>query len=324
MSSLIIESLLAALRHATAEQLSAVRSALRIITTDPPKLMTTPYADFFVKSSKAGNDAANKRREAFLTTLYNSTLPEDATEKHRLLHGAWQTTINSLCPTTFATVKVTSAGGRSKNYDFQLDYMASDGTVTHSQKAEFKHGASTIEGQPQFLSLASKDLRFPKNYAEFYYDNYLSEYCATDTGITVSPPDRDTYLKNVHSANYDTHPFFRCLYDREDTAKKAKATVVNKSIQTYMEALADKCDLTHLTDLLVAKQNNKAFLLWDMSKFHVAHLTTENLTPVEFRGVRNGNTIVFATATHTLKLLLRWKNHKGVLYPAWQIGLAGL
>jgi hypothetical protein len=289
-------------------------------------LAPAPYADFFTKTKKADNDAANKRREIYLATLYNSTLPTDASAQLRQIHSAWQTTINSLCPTTFSSVKVTPAGGRAKNYDFQLDYSTADGAIIHTQKAEFKHGAATIEAQPQFLSLAAKDLRFPVSYAEFYYDNFLKRYCETDTDIltTTTQPDRDTYLKAVHSANYDSHPFFRCLYDREETAKKAKAAVVDESIRAYLATYADKCDLTHLAALMIAKQNGKAFLLWDMSVFHVAYLTVADLTPTEYRGVRNGNTIILATATHTLKLLLRWKNHKGVLYPAWQIGLASL
>ncbi len=324
--ALTMNSLLAALRRATPHQLSAFRSALGIMS---PKEMTTPpvslpYADFFKKSTKADNDAANKRRETFLATLYGTDLPTDAPEQLRQLHTAWQTTVKSLCPMEFSTVRVSSAGGRNKNYDFQLDYMISDGTVVHSQKAEFKHGASTIEGQPQFLSLAAKDLQFPVSYAEFYYDNFLLRYCETDSGISTPLPDREAYLKAVHSANYDTHPFFRCLYDREETAKASKAAVVNESIRAYLEAYADKCDLTHLAALMTAKQDGKAFLMWDMTTFHVGYLTATDLTPTSFRGVRNGNTIELATATHTLKLLLRWKNHKGVLYPAWQIGLASL
>jgi hypothetical protein len=62
--------------------------------------------------------------------------------------------------------------------------------------------------------------------------------------------------------------------------------------------------------------------MWDMSDFHVGWLTAADLTPINHLGVRNGNTIMLGTATHTLKLLLRWKNHKGILYPAWQISLA--
>lgn len=328
--ALSIHSLIAALRRATPHQLTALRGILGIAPPDLEEMAAPstllPYTDFFQKSTKAGNDAANKRREAFLTTLYDMDLAADAPEQLRQLYSAWQTTVKSLCPTDFTTIHVNPAGGRSKNYDFRLDYLTADGTVCHSQKAEFKHGAASIEAQPQFLSLAAKDLMFPVSYAEFYYDNFLKRYCETDTSIlsAAALPDRDTYLKAVHSANYDSHPFFRCLYDCEETAKKAKHAVVNDSIRAYLTAYADKCDLTHLAALMTAKQDGKAFLMWDMSAFHVGYLTAADLTPTEYRGVRNGNTIILATATHTLKLLLRWKNHKGVLYPAWQIGLASL
>lgn len=321
MSYLTMESIILALRNATLGERTALRTALGIITP-PSERMAAPYTDFFTKTKKAENDAANKRREAYLATLYDTVIPTDSPAQLVQLHNAWKTTVNSLCPAPFAAVKITSAGGRSKNYDFQFDYTATDGTLIHQQKAEFKHGAASIEKQPQFLSLAAKDLHFPVSYTEFYYDRFLLTYCATDSGITVDPPDRETYLKCVHSANYDSHPFFRCLYNREETSTKAKHAVVNDSIRAYLDAYADKCDLTHLAALMTAKQDGKAFLLWDMSEFHVRWLTTADLTPTEFRGVRNGNTIVLGTATHTLKLLLRWKNHKGILYPAWQISLA--
>lgn len=298
-----------------------MRSAIGIITP-PSEKMAEPYTDFFIKSAKADNDAATKRREACLTTLYHTPLPADPPPQLSQLHSGWKKTIDSLCPSPFSTVTIIHKGGRKWNYDFQIDYTAADGMLIHRQKAEFKHGAATIEAQPQFLSLAAKDLRFPVSYPEFYYDRFLSAYCATDTGITVGPPARDAYLKAVHSANYDSHPFFRCLYDREETAKAAKHAVVNESIKAYLEVYADKCDLGHLTGKLIESQKDKAFLLWDMTEFHVGWLTATDLTPTEYRGVSNANTIVLGTATHTLKLLLRWKNHKGILYPAWQISMA--
>ena len=349
MTSFTIESLMTGLRHATVEQLTTMRSLLGIITIDPPTIMAAPsidrplYADFFQKSTKPGNDAANKRREAFLATLYNMELAADAPEQLRKLHSGWQTAINSLCPTEFASIRnITNTddkkadgkkaggkkaggkkagGGRGNNHDFIFEYLSADGTVVHTQKVEFKQGAKTIEKQPQILSLASKSLNFPLTYAEFYYDNFLKRYCETDTGINIAPPPREIYLKIIYQDKYDSHPFFKCIYDREETAKKAKAAIVNKSISTYLAAYADKCDLTQLNTLMIEKQKDKAFLLWDMSTFHVKRLTTENLTPIANRGVSRGNTIDITTATHVLKLLLRWKNHKGVLFPAWQISL---
>jgi hypothetical protein len=284
--------------------------------------MIAPYADFFVKSTKVDNDAANKRREAYLAGLYDIAITDDTPAQLKLLHAEWRKALDSLCPIPFTAVRVNSAGGRSKNYDFQVDYSAADGAIVHRQKVEFKHGASSISAQPQFLSLAAKDIPFPQGYAEFYYDHFLPAYCATDSGITVAPPERETYLKLIHSNNYDSHPFFRCLYDREETAKAAKRTIVRNSTKAYLEAYAEKCDLAHLGSLMTAKQDGKAFLMWDMSVFHIGFLTAADLTPTEFRGVRNGNTIILGTATHTLKLLLRWKNHNGVLFPAWQISLA--
>jgi hypothetical protein len=292
-------------------------------TADPAPTDTVipSYSDFFAKSSKAKNDAANDRRESYLESLYNMVLADDAPPQLCTLKSEWCAAVDSLCPVPFASVQTRRIGGRGSNFDYLIDFNDESGACVHSQKAEFKHGADSITGLPQFLSLAAKDLPFPQSYAEFYYDRFLPAYIATDSEI-IAPPDRDTYLKMVHGSNYNCHPFFASVKARESIKTDAKHAIVNESIRTYLETYASSLDLAHLGALLTAKQVGKAFLLWDMTNFHVAHLTAADLTPTTIRGVVNGNTIVVGTATHTLKLLLRWKNHKGVLYPAWQIGLA--
>jgi hypothetical protein len=60
--------------------------------------------------------------------------------------------------------------------------------------------------------------------------------------------------------------------------------------------------------------------MWDCKRqvFHKEEikLTSENLV---YMGVINKNTIIVQSDLNYFKLLLRWKNHKGVLFPAWQI-----
>jgi hypothetical protein len=283
-----------------------------------------PIEYFFMKSSKADNDAANDVRERYLEGLLDLTGLTDP--RAVVLQNAWRAVIHGLCPVEFATVKIYRKGGRGANYDFLCEFLAEDGaTVVASVPVEFKYGASTIAGLPQFLSLAEKDLPFPVTYAEHYYDRYLPAYVATDAALgAVALPDRATYCRRVYSDAYDSHPFFRAAKDHEETAKDAKAAIVNESIRTFLEECGGACDLAHLSSLLRGKQEGKVFVMWDgAGAFHVERLGAEDLTVAGVIGVRNGNCLEVRTAGgRTFKLLLRWKNHKGVLYPAWQISMA--
>jgi hypothetical protein len=299
------------------------------VLTNPPSSSQTvilepqapSYLDFFTRKSKAENDAVNKRREIFLCSLYDRTLALDAPDQEKQLQNAWRSAVNSLCSTPFTRVEITRIGGRKNNFDLLFDYYDGE-TRVHQQNVEFKHGVSAITALPQILSLASKDLTFPQSYAEFYYDRYLPKYVALDSGITVSLPEKAVYMKHIHSSKYDSHPFFRCLYSRRDDFKEEKEALVYESIRVYLEENAASINIRQVSELLCAKQKGKVFLLWDMKTFHVEELTDEDLTAVESLGVRNNNMIVLKTATRTLKLLLRWKNTKGAMYPAWQIAVA--
>ncbi len=67
---------------------------------------------------------------------------------------------------------------------------------------------------------------FDEPYDIFYYNHYIDLYIACDTiGITESKPPLETYLKYVRSTDYNIHPFFTQLKDREFNAKLNKNKV---------------------------------------------------------------------------------------------------
>jgi hypothetical protein len=279
------------------------------------------YRLFFQASGKADNDATNARREKYLALLHAMVITETDPEQLKHLHASWRSALDLLAPAGCKLSSVHHAGGRSMNYDYLVEYTGADDGSLHRQKVEFKYGAASIEKLPQFLSMASVGIHFPVSYAEYYYDTYINKYCAIDDGIGVSPPPREQYLAWCHSSNYDRHPFFRQIYTRDCIMSREKHALVNDSIRTYLATYGHLYEPSQLSELLVTKQDGKAFLMWDKKSFHVATLSREDLTPVRFAGIKRGNTIMIETATKLLLLLLRWKNHKGVLYPAWQISL---
>ena len=276
------------------------------------------------KSGRGTNDGNNTLREKALEALFNGVLPAEfftdmvVGAEWTNLRDKWHESIQRLCDKAFETVSVRHLGGRRYNYDFTATFEK-DGSPVHIAKVEFKHGASKLTALPQFLSLPANASLFGISYAEFYYDNYLKAYLEADGAFPLTIPDRATYMRYIYQNDYDKDIFFRTMYDRESINKSAKAAIVNRSIHEYLSAL--RPDLAALTVRFEETQADKHYLLWDTRTFHHAVFTPADLRLTSFDGIKNKNTLIFSSATMVYSCLLRWRNHKGILLPAWQISV---
>lgn len=287
-------------------------------------MMTTTETLFQTGGSGRGNnDALNKAREETLAGILYRT-DDTLTPYERKLKTNWQHCLWSFYREDHDEISITQKAGRGNNYDFLVKYLR-NGAEVHSEKIEFKHNAKTLKSMPQFLSLSSKSLTFDQGYAEYYYDNYLLQYVATDSGITALIPEKAMWLKKVGSTNYDGHPFFRQLKDREETfANLEKAAVVNDSITAYLEAHGASIDLAQLSEKFKSTQAGKQYVLWDLHDFRVVGPLVD-FDDLIYAGLNTEKNAILVNGRATqYKLLLRWKNYKGILYPAWQISLAAL
>lgn len=265
---------------------------------------------FFHPSKRASNDSTNKLREIILENIMTSPHLDDKDYgiRWKQVRDSWSTSIQSITQEPYDRFQVTRKGGRKYHHDFTIDFY-NDSKLVDTQQIEFKFG-KTIKSVPQFLSMYSHFTMFQNTYAVFYYENYLDQYLAY---VGIEKPPLTEYLEQVYKTNY-THPFFATLKEREIEHKKLKSDIVNDSIKAYLQANATKIILPVLYEKLLASQK-KTFLLWDETQFTTHKLSFE---PLEYKGFNN-NTIFIASGLYTLKLLLRWKNHKGILGPAWQI-----
>lgn len=285
------------------------------------------------KTSRDGNDAANKMRERIIEMIANGLLPKNFTaddehgQQWSALVAEWNGIIQRLVSEEHIPAhthyRVKLLAGRTHNYDFDIEFM-NDVTVVSKRELEFKFGTNSVCKLPQFLSMRARSDLFDMSYPEYYYTNYIDTYLATDEGLAgLEKPTLEAYLNSVFSTNYNVTPFIAVLKARENNAKAAKNKVVNASIKAYLEAYSKQIKLDQLKEKLVA-QNGKVYLLYEpkTKKFHlqkIEHGKTElNVNDIT---VRKGNVIVIPACDIQYGMLLRWRNHKGILMPAWQISI---
>jgi hypothetical protein len=118
----------------------------------------------------------------------------------------------------------------------------------------------------------------------------------------------------------DAGAFFIQLKEREEVNKKQKAAIVNTSISQYLTEYSAYIDLSLLGQKLKESQENKVYVLWNNHSFHIDQINLEGMS-LEYVGVKNGNVLLVKSGSHTFEMLLRWRNHKGILNPAWQISM---
>jgi len=282
---------------------------------------------FFQTSTRDGNDEANKTRERVLKCISNP--PVEFLEDP--LHGPswvkiqkeWGITLERVAEFTqvppYISIRTTSKGGRTFNYDILARYEQGDSAFT-LRKIEFKYGGESIGQLPQFLSLQAKFPLFEVTYDSFYYSNYLEKYVACDEGITEPIPPLSVYLASVIKVA-SAGPFFTQLKVREEVNKLAKAAVVNTSITDYLTRYGSMINLFLLEEKLKESQLEKIYVLWSKDKFYMDKFSEEEMSALSYAGVKNGNVILCKSGNTTYELLLRWRNHKGILNPAWQISV---
>lgn len=262
---------------------------------------------FFGKFTKENNDKTNKIRENIIVQILNNQLqktwyssPEWFKVALRLKefikelgHGGLKSAIHK--------------AGRNFNYDFVFLFEE------HEVKIEFKNGVKSIDKYPEILSVSSDNFIKGISYPERFYDFYLSSI--TDDEL----PTKEFYLKNIHK-NQVNHPFFINL-KKVDNFK----VTVDESIDDYLQNFLD-FDFNAFKEK-IKLQNGKTFMLWKDEQFYLDKVSeddTDIFNEITLKKGNNGyNTVVIKSKNGKTEyhLLLRWKNHAGVLFPAWQIKL---
>ena len=281
---------------------------------------------------KDKNDINNKLRENIIKKIINTDIP-DKYYKYSLQWFTLRENINNFIDKIVENEKINLGkyrsieckikAGRKFNYDFDIVYNFKD-NIEVIKKVEFKCGASKIADCPQFISLSSK---FNTKYAEYFYDNYIDQISKLyGTDIKISKED---YLKNLFQTSYKKHKWFLYIYENEEKYIEEKKELVNKSIDEYLNSIKDTINLEQLTNKLIETQSQKLYMCYDVIKNKIVldSITDDELTITKVKELKKNkeglvNTIICSTKSKTtINMLLRWRNHSGILNPAWQISL---
>lgn len=274
---------------------------------------------FYNNHSRKDNSRNNKIRELIIQSIINKQIPS----LWYILNKRWKCFsesvyrfVDSLEP-VYDNIICILRGGRSYNYDFDFEYHIKKSCVIHH--VEFKYGTKKISACPQFLSLSAK---FNTEYASYYYDNYLPTIAKL---YSLKLPSKTTYLSYVYQTNYNKHRFFKKLYEHEEMFIKEKKVLVDTSIHEFLSTFT--LDIDQLNKKIMETQSKKYYMCCYKGNIQIDTISDDELIVTGIKclkaNVNKLNTsIVLSTKTSTtIQMLLRWRNHYGVLNPAWQISI---
>lgn len=308
--------------------------------------------DLFVKPSKGNtrdrNDCNNKKREKILSILPTLTTTNNLKYKNFLKDDRWKFVYDKFMDMMqsiidkegkeYNNLELVHKAGRGHNYDFQVLFYK-DGNIIHTlEQMEFKNGCKNITTKvPQHLSLpvSSEYGNFIQKiglYDEFFYEEYLQKVikCYNAKNIILPPLlSLADYRKLVKSVDAKIHPLFHMMKINESKVKTEKSKLVDESIDMYLRQVhKDTIDFDRIQKKLNASQGNKTYVLWDSKNFNVDYIKKDELNlnkkfDLKYGRNRLANTLILHTENprKSWEFLLRWRNHKGVLNPAWQIKL---
>ena len=285
--------------------------------------MASDIQTFTVTRNREDNDKNNKIRENVLLILHNppTGYMNDPIYGHtwKNISNKWKTFLSTLCDVKYDDMRIKKMAGRRYNYDHEISFL-NEGLVVKTLKTEFKHNSKSIDKLPEYFNAPEKKRYIDKSYAEYFYDNYIDRICSLSE--TLVKPSKDVYMKHIYSSTYSANKFFAKLKEIEPTISNKKKVIVCESIKTYLELYSDTLNLTMLTDDIKRTQSGKIFILWDCENFKLDSFLDNEFDIESIVKVKNNNVIVVKSNHGTRhNLLLRWKNHLGILYPAWQISL---
>lgn len=283
----------------------------------------------FNSKKRSKNDENNKDRENIIAAIINDVIPTCyyRYDKWAELKANIDTYVLELCSNKNINIvddiKCIPKAGRGNHYDFIFKI-----NKEFEFKIEFKYNASCIDDAPQFVSPMRPSQYLSNSFEEYYYNNYL---CQLLKKFDMEIPEINEYLKTIHS------PKPKCMLKPSERyargySRGSKFTDDPFDIEFYNEfsKMSDECitnfimitelDKDKLSEYLINTQKDKHYMLYKDSKFYYEKANLDNYIIINIKkDPENKRYIAETKSGKTLKILLRWKNGKGIAFPSFQI-----
>jgi hypothetical protein len=279
------------------------------------RLQSSDILTFSNISIKAKNDEYNKIRECIIANIADiPDFPIEDTyiEQWSIIYILTMNLLEEICGTT--NFSIIQKAGRKNNNDFELISNNDTNLKTNmTYLLEFK--SNNI---PQIVSIyCNNKIVSNLDYASYFYDNYLIHILRDKIPII----SREEYLRDIYKTKpslTENENFFQYLKDNIGSLP-----IINESITLFLEKNVMKFNLDIISNYLDHNLTNKIIILWDCNKMEYSILKKINSNDVKLLKIEpnifNNNTVIIYSETIKFKFLLRWKNHKGCLGPAWQV-----
>lgn len=312
--------------------------------------------DYIIDLSKGRdkNDSMNIKRENVFLLLWDipKTILNDENygKKWKEMHQKALNAIQSIF-TDKSCFYIEKVAGR-KHYDFNL-YFTKE-TFENKKNPimlEYKHNTKTIFTLPQILQINAfyedENFRniFDTSYTHYFYDqlnyktrlqdfiNLILEDKKEDpmfqklkvlNKTPIQIPNWNEYSKMVYCYTKDENsnypPFIEQLKEIKEVMSIEWNEFVDKTIQDFIEKAP--FNLVNFKKTIMETQQNKYFMMWDCKQKNYCLQTIDLNETDEYKVDTIGKNFV-DVSTHKYKfhILLRWKNGKGIILPAYQISI---
>ena len=270
---------------------------------------------FYKINKKKNNDSDNKIREIIIDSIFNKKTPEIYFKKSQRwlnIKKELEKFVKKLSKNEeIKKIECIQKAGRKYNYDYDLKIN------NKIFKIEFKYNTSSIKDVPQFVSPGKPSKYLSNNFEEFYYDNYLSK-SKIKTKYEIDIPEREIYLKEVHNIAPKCMKKIKEKYKEDKEFCNYMTELYNNSTKEFIEKYDLNLDV--LNEYLKESQKNKIYMLYKKNKIYMEENDVDNYILVSY--IKEPNLKRYKAETKSgkkINILIRWKNGKGIAYPAFQI-----
>ena len=279
------------------------------------RLQSSDILTFSNISIKAKNDEYNKIRECIIANIADIPdfpIEDIYIEQWSIIYILTMNLLEEICGTT--NFSIIQKAGRKNNNDFELISNNDTNLKTNmTYLLEFKSNHI-----PQIVSIyCNNKIVSNLDYPGYFYDNYLIHILRDKIPII----SRDEYIRDIYKTKpslTENEYFFQYLKDNI-----GNLSIINESITLFLEKNYMKFNLDIISNYLDNNLTNKIIVMWNCNKMEYSLLKKISSNDVKLLKIEpnifNNNTVIIYSKTIKFKFLLRWKNHKGCLGPAWQV-----